>query len=198
MLQGNVALVQFDLYITNYFTNVNDNYYFHSSSTQIENSNVTQEATEVKKTLPDKYSDVSDSTKKTKEEKNQQQKRENCTNIVIAKESDIETLNVSDKKNETLGKQLETNPPLAAVGRINLKTEQTKQSDQSPETIVQNLPSVDNLDSLSDSSSIPVLEEKEEENFIQIKKKKTILHKILKKKIAVKVWQHNLCKNFIS
>lgn len=164
------------IYITNYFTKANDNYYLHSSSTQIENSNITQEATEVA-SLSDEYSAVSDITPKTNEEEliNQQEKSENCTNEVIAIASDIEILNVSDKKNKTKGKRLE---------KFTIwKAKQTKQSVQSTssEIMVQNLPSVSKLDSPSNSSST-VLEE--EENFIRNKKKKALLNKLAKKKIV--------------
>jgi len=119
--------------------------------------------------LSDKYSDISDITQKINETlKYPQQKSENCKNEVIAKINDIKTSNVSNKKNKTL----------LRLEKItsNWKTKQTKQSDQlSTETIVQNLPSVDNLDSLDLSST-----------HVHKNKKKNLFSKFTKKKIAIK------------
>ncbi|EGI65212.1 PREDICTED: myeloid differentiation primary response protein MyD88 isoform X3 [Acromyrmex echinatior] len=141
-----------------------------SSSTQIGNSSITQETTEIKKTFSDKYIDEPYITQKTSEALIfPQQKSENCKDEVIAKAiSDIETLNVNNKKNKTLLRWENITS--------NFKTKQTKKSDQlTTEAIVQNLPSVDNLDSL-DLSSTHVYE----------KKKKNLFSKFIKKKILVK------------
>jgi len=119
--------------------------------------------------LSDKYSDISDITQKINETlKYPQQKSENCKSEVIAKVSDIKTSNVSNKKNKTL----------LRLEKItsNWKTKQIKQSDQlTTETIVQNLPSVDNLDSLDLSST-----------HVHKNKKKNLFSKFTKKKIAIK------------
>ncbi|XP_011054903.1 PREDICTED: myeloid differentiation primary response protein MyD88 isoform X2 [Acromyrmex echinatior] len=141
-----------------------------TSSTQIGNSSITQETTEIKKTFSDKYIDEPYITQKTSEALIfPQQKSENCKDEVIAKAiSDIETLNVNNKKNKTLLRWENITS--------NFKTKQTKKSDQlTTEAIVQNLPSVDNLDSL-DLSSTHVYE----------KKKKNLFSKFIKKKILVK------------
>ncbi|XP_018310190.1 myeloid differentiation primary response protein MyD88 isoform X2 [Mycetomoellerius zeteki] len=140
------------------------------SSTQIGNSSIMQ-TTEIKKTFSDKYSDEPHITQKINEEalKSPQQKSENCKSEIIAKAiSDIETLNVNNKKNKTLLRWEKITS--------NLKTKQTKKSDQlTTEAIVQNLPSVDNLDSLDLSST-----------HVYKKKKKNLFSKFTKKKIPVK------------
>ncbi|XP_018357243.1 PREDICTED: myeloid differentiation primary response protein MyD88 isoform X2 [Trachymyrmex septentrionalis] len=141
-----------------------------TSSTQIGNSSIMQETTEIKKTFSDKYIDEPYITQKTNEAlKFPQQKSENCKDEVIAKAiSDIETLNVNNKKNKTLLRWEKITS--------NLKMKQTKKSDQlTTEAIVQNLPSVDNLDSLDLSST-----------HVYKKKKKNLFSKFTKKKIPMK------------
>lgn len=135
-----------------------------SSSTQVRNSNTTQETVEIKKIV---FDDIPHITEKVNEAlKYPQQKSENCKNEIIAETSDIKTLNINSKKNKTL----------LRLGKItsNWKTKQTKQNDQLTETIVQNLPSLDKLDSLDLSDTH------------MYKKKKNLFSKFTKKKIAMK------------
>lgn len=136
-----------------------------SSLIQIEN-NITQETTEVKKILSDKYNDIPHITQEINEElKYPQQKSKNCKSEGIAETSDIKNLNISNKKNKTWEKITS-----------NWKLKQTKQSDElTTETIVQNLPSVDNLDSLDLSNT-----------HVNRTKKKNLFGKFKKKKIAIK------------
>lgn len=100
-----------------------------------------------------------------------QQKSENCKTEIIAKASDTKTLNVNSKKNKTLLRWEKITS--------NWKTKQTKQNDQltTEEIIVQNLPSVDNLDSLDLSNTC----------MYKKKKKKNLFSKFTKKRIATKV-----------
>ncbi|KYN02200.1 PREDICTED: myeloid differentiation primary response protein MyD88 [Cyphomyrmex costatus] len=140
------------------------------SSTQIGNNSIMQETTEVKKICSDKYSDIPHITQETNKEtiKSPQHKNENCKNEIIAKESNIETLNVNNKKNKTFLRWEKITS--------NLKTKQIKKNDQlTTEEIVQNLPSVNNLDSLDLSST-----------YEYKKKKKNLFSKFTKKKIPVK------------
>lgn len=139
-----------------------------TSSTQVGNSSTTQEVIEVKKILFDKCNDIPHITEKANEAlKYSQQKNENCESEIIPKASDIKILNVNSKKNKTL----------LRLGKItsNWKTKQTKQNNQLTETIVQNLPSVDQLDSLDLSDT-----------HIYKNKKKNLFSKFTKKKVAIK------------
>lgn len=80
----------------------------------------------------------------------------------------MKTVNINSKKNKTLRWDKITS---------NWKTKQTKQNDQlTTETIVQNLPLVDNLDSLDLSDT-----------HTYKNKKNKLFSKFKKKKIAVKV-----------
>lgn len=95
------------------------------------------------------------------------QQNENCKSEVIVKANDIKTLNVSSKKNKTL---------LRWEKITSNWKKQTKQNDQlTTETIVQNLPSVDELDSLDLSDTR-----------IYKNKKKNLFSKFTKKRIAIK------------
>lgn len=118
--------------------------------------------------MSDEFRDTPQITQKINEEtlKYPQQNSENCK--TTAKADDIKTLNVSSKKNKTLLRWDKIT--------LNWRTKQPKQSDQlTTETIVQNLPSVDKLDSL-DLSSTHIYENK----------KKKLFSKFTKKRIAIK------------
>lgn len=133
--------------------------------TQIRN-NVTKEVTEVRNILFDKGDNIPQNNQKTCEEKSNylQQKNEKYT---VAKINDAKVLNVDSKKNKTL---------LRWEKITNWKIKQTKQSGQLiTETAIQNLPSVNNLDSL-DLSNTDVYENK----------KKNLFSKFTKKKISIK------------
>lgn len=117
--------------------------------------------------LFDKGDNIPQNNQKTSEEtsKYPQQKNEKYT---VAKINDAKVLNVDSKKNKTL---------LRWEKITNWKIKQTKQSGQLiTETAIQNLPSVNNLDSL-DLSNTDVYENK----------KKNLFSKFTKKKIGVKV-----------
>ncbi|XP_071628789.1 myeloid differentiation primary response protein MyD88 isoform X1 [Temnothorax longispinosus] len=141
-----------------------------SSLTEIGNNSNTQETTEVKKILFDKYSDIAHITEEANEAlKYPRQKSENCKSETIAKENNIKTLNVNSKKKKTLFRWEKITS--------NRKTKQTKQNDQlTTETIVQNLPSIDNLDSLDLSDT-----------HTYKNKKKNLFSKFTKKRVALKV-----------
>lgn len=132
--------------------------------TQIRN-NTTKEVTEVKDMLFDKHDNIPQNSQKTNEtSKYLQQKNEKYT---VAKINDAKALNVDSKKNKTL---------LRWDKITNWKMKQTKQSSQLiTETAIQNLPSVDNLDSL-DLSNTDIYENK----------KKNLFSKFTKKKIGIK------------
>ncbi|XP_077267384.1 myeloid differentiation primary response protein MyD88 isoform X2 [Temnothorax americanus] len=143
-----------------------------TSLTKIGNSSTTQETTEVKKILFDKYSDIAHVTEEANEAlKYPRQKSENCKSETIAKENNIKTLNVNSKKKKTLFRWEKITS--------NRKTKQTKQNDQlTTETIVQNLPSIDNLDSLDLSDT---------HTHTYKNKKKNLFSKFTKKRVALKV-----------
>ncbi|XP_011860479.1 PREDICTED: myeloid differentiation primary response protein MyD88 [Vollenhovia emeryi] len=140
-----------------------------SSSTQMGNSSTIQETTEVKKILSDKCSDISYISEKANEAlKYPEQKDANCHSEIIAESSDIKAANISGKKNKTFLRWEKITSKW--------KTKQTKQTDElNTETIVQKLPSLDNLDSLNLSDT-----------HIHRKKKKNLLNKFMKKKTALK------------
>ncbi|XP_024888101.1 myeloid differentiation primary response protein MyD88 isoform X2 [Temnothorax curvispinosus] len=140
------------------------------SLTKIGNREETQETTEVKKILFDKYSDIAHITEEANEAlKYPRQKSENCKSETIAKENNIKTLNVNSKKKKTLFRWEKITS--------NRKTKQTKQNDQlTTKTIVQNLPSIDNLDSLDLSDT-----------HTYKNKKKNLFSKFTKKRVALKV-----------
>ncbi|EFN62977.1 Myeloid differentiation primary response protein MyD88 [Camponotus floridanus] len=127
--------------------------------------NTTKEVTEVKDILFDKHDNIPQNSQKTNEtSKYLQQKNKKYT---IAKINDAKALNVDSKKNKTL---------LRWEKITNWKMKQTKQSGQLiTETAIQNLPSVDNLDSL-DLSNTDIYENK----------KKNLFSKFTKKKIGIK------------
>ncbi|KAL0133561.1 hypothetical protein PUN28_000945 [Cardiocondyla obscurior] len=141
---------------------------FASGSVRVGNSSAMQESTEIKKTLPDKYNDISHIAEKTNNDlKYSQQKNEICKNEIDA--GNVELLNVDSKQNKISQWQKIT---------FNWKTKRTKQSDQlTTEAIIQNLPSVNNLDSL-DLTNSHVYKNK--------KKKKNLFSKFTKKKSSVK------------
>ncbi|XP_012531251.1 myeloid differentiation primary response protein MyD88 isoform X2 [Monomorium pharaonis] len=136
-------------------------------TSSIQEGNNLQESTEIKKTLPDKYKDIVHITQKTNEKTSKYpQENESCESIMKA--SDTKTLNVSSKKNKTLSRWEKITS--------NWKTKQSKENDQlTTETIVQNLPSLDNLDSLNLSSPHEYK-----------KKKKKLFSNFTKKRIALK------------
>lgn len=114
----------------------------------------------------DKHDNILQNSQKTNEETSKylQQKNEKYT---VAKINDAKALNVDSKKNKTL---------LRWEKITNWKMKQTKQSGQLiTETAIQNLPSVDNLDSL-DLSNTDIYENK----------KKNLFSKFTKKKIGIK------------
>ncbi|XP_011647084.1 myeloid differentiation primary response protein MyD88 isoform X2 [Pogonomyrmex barbatus] len=133
-------------------------------------SNITQETIEVKDILPNKHSDLYSVTQKVNEETSKYSQHENCENYkseAIAKVSDTKTLNVSSKKNKTLLRWDKITS--------NWKTKQTKQCDQlTTEEIIENLPSINNLDSLDLSSSTHMFENKKKNLFSKFTKKKKI------------------------
>lgn len=120
--------------------------------------------------MSDKRGDILQNDQKTNEEtlKYLQQKSEK---YAVAKINDVKALNIASKKNKTLLRWEKIT--------ANWKTKQTKQSGQLiTETTIQNLPSVDNLDSL-DLSNTDIYENK----------KKNLFSKFTKKKIGIKTWQ---------
>lgn len=116
--------------------------------------------------MPDKHGDISQNNQRISEETLKYlQKNENYT---VAKINDAKALNVRSKKNKKLLRWEKIT--------ANWKTKQTKQNGQLiTETTIQNLPSVDNLDSL-DLSNTDIYENK----------KKNLFSKFTKKKIGVK------------
>lgn len=117
--------------------------------------------------MSDKRGDILQNDQKTNEEtlKYLQQKSEK---YAVAKINDVKALNIASKKNKTLLRWEKIT--------ANWKTKQTKQSGQLiTETTIQNLPSVDNLDSL-DLSNTDIYENK----------KKNLFSKFTKKKIGIK------------
>ncbi|KAM0728588.1 Myeloid differentiation primary response protein MyD88 [Formica fusca] len=137
-----------------------------NSKTQIKND-ITNEVTEARNILSDKRGDILQNDQKTNEEtlKYLQQKSEK---YAVAKINDVKALNIASKKNKTLLRWEKIT--------ANWKTKQTKQSGQLiTETTIQNLPSVDNLDSL-DLSNTDIYENK----------KKNLFSKFTKKKIGIK------------
>lgn len=135
----------------------------------------TQKIAEVTNTLPDKSSDRHQVCHIAKEEtsKNIQQNIENYASKSI---NDTKTLNSGTKKNKTLLKWVK--------GIANPKTKQTKHNDTLIMEKVQNLPSLDNLDSLDLTNNATT-------DVYKKKKKKNLLNKFTKKgqmkKIAMKV-----------
>ncbi|CAL1684466.1 unnamed protein product [Lasius platythorax] len=141
----------------------------HSINTSsITQNNITKEITEARNILPDKHSDIPQNNQRISEETLKYlQKNENYT---VAKINDAKALNVGSKKNKKLLRWEKIT--------ANWKTKQTKQNGQLiTETTIQNLPSVDNLDSL-DLSNTDIYEKN---------KKKNLFSKFTKKKIGVKV-----------
>lgn len=126
----------------------------------------------------DKHDNIPQNNQKTNEETSKylQQKNEKYT---VAKINDVKALNVDSKKNKTLLRWEKIT--------ANWKMKQTKQSGQLiTETAIQNLPSVNNLDSL-DLSNTDIYENK----------KKNLFNKFTKKKISIKAWKEKslLSKN---
>ncbi|KMQ96636.1 myeloid differentiation primary response protein 88 [Lasius niger] len=141
----------------------------HSINTSsITQNNITKEITEARNILPDKHSDIPQNNQRISDETLKYlQKNENYT---VAKINDAKALNVGSKKNKKLLRWEKIT--------ANWKTKQTKQNGQLiTETTIQNLPSVDNLDSL-DLSNTDIYEKN---------KKKNLFSKFTKKKIGVKV-----------
>lgn len=137
-----------------------------NSITQIRN-NITKEVTEASRNiLSNKHDDVPQNNQKSEDTlKYLQQKNEN---YAVAKTNDAKALNVGSKKNKKLLRWEKIT--------ANWKTK-SKQTDQLiTETTIQNLPSVDNLDSL-DLSNTDICENK----------KKNLFSKLTKKKIGIKV-----------
>lgn len=126
-------------------------------------NNITKEVTEARNILSDKHDDILQNNQKSNEEtlKYLQQKNEKYD---VAKINDAKALNVDSKKNKTLIRWDKIT--------ANWKTKQTKQSGQLiTETVIQNLPSVNNLDSL-DLSNSDIYENKKKNLFSKFKKKK--------------------------
>ncbi|XP_029158171.1 myeloid differentiation primary response protein MyD88 [Nylanderia fulva] len=135
-----------------------------NSISQIRN-NITKEGTEAKKNiLSDKHEDIPQNNQKLSEEtlKYVQQKNENYT---VAKINNAEALNVGSKKNKKLLRWEKIT--------ANWKTK-TKQSGQLiTETTIQNLPLVDNLDSLV-LSNTDICENKKKNLFSKLTKRRLV------------------------
>ncbi|XP_032676383.1 myeloid differentiation primary response protein MyD88-A [Odontomachus brunneus] len=158
-------------------------------SIKVLNSSVTctQKITEVTNTLPNICNDIAQVPQVTKEEtsQNMQQKIENCVNK-----------NINDTKALSSGTK---NKMLKWVkGAANRKTKQTKQNDALIVEKLQNLPSLDNLDSLTSNStnnltgnSTNNLISNSTTDIYKKKKKKNLFDKFTKKgqmrKIAMQV-----------
>lgn len=131
----------------------------------------TQKIAEERNTLPDKCSDIPQTSQTIKEEssKDTQQKIEN---YVIKDTNDTETLNSGTTKSKMLLKLIK--------GIANRKTKQTEQNDALTVKKLANIPSLDNLDSLdlSSDSTIDTYTKKTRTNLFNKFRKKGQIKKI--------------------